>query len=344
MSISSRRTFLKQLTAAGVVLWTCDTALADPQILHPQRVIEVPRVSPNVDAPVVTTLAVSPDRTLVAAAGDDHLVRIWDNHSSGLIETLRGHRDWVRAIAFSPDGKTLASAGDDRQVILWDVRSRTRRVALREATQAIYSLAFRNDGSMLATCGFEKTVRLYNADGEQIGQLEAPTSDVRQIAFSPQGDLLVAAGRGGFMRGWNVVGLQERWTVQSDERRIRSLAFSPDGSRLATGGEGRSIRIWNSAGEALAVLPVQPGRIYSLAFCTDSLLAVGGTDNVVRMYDLNSQAEIMRLVGHKGSVTSMVFDPVTGQLYTGSFDTTVRFWATREGAPDVARFPARTDR
>ncbi len=329
----------------GLAYWaTGSLAFADPQIVLSQRVIDVPRAAPNVDAPVLSTLAISPDRKLVAGAGDDHLVRLWDYKTGALVETLQGHRDWVRAIKFSPDGKTLATAGDDRQVILWDVASRTRRVALRESIDAIYALAYQSDGQLLATCGFENIVRLYSANGEPVAQLEAPTADMREIEFSPRGDMLVAAGRGGYIRAWNLADRTERWTVQSDERRVRSLAFSPDGTQLATGGEGRSIRLWNAQGQALATLPVQPGRIYSLVFCTDSLLASGGTDNVVRLHELSSQAEVMRLVGHKGSVTSMVYDPVDGQLVSGGFDTTIRFWATREGAPDVARVPARSGR
>ena len=64
----------------------------------------------------------------------------------------------------------------------------------------------------------------------------------------------------------------------------------------------------------------------SLCFCGPDTLASAGSGNVIHLWDLSSRQERRRLVGHTGSVTTLVFHGSAGMLISGSFDTTVRLW------------------
>ena len=68
----------------------------------------------------VSSVAFSSDGSMLASAGLDGTVQLWDIETGARIRLLTRRFAWIDSVAFSPDGRTLASGDGDGTVQLWD--------------------------------------------------------------------------------------------------------------------------------------------------------------------------------------------------------------------------------
>jgi RNA polymerase sigma factor (sigma-70 family) len=248
----------------------------------------------------IEVIAYAPDGKLIASASQDGSVRLWDAATSREVRRLEAKDGMVYAMAFAPDGKTLATGGRRKAVHLWDVATGRELRSFNNPGGLILRLAYSPDGKMLATRGVsEKEVRLWDvARGEEVRRLAGPPAGVPCLEFSPDGRLLAAGSDGGAVHLWDVLTGEERCSfavpLQPGEvKRVFSVAFAPDGRGLAVGyGEGDClVRVWElSSGQERARFAGHRNGIGSLAFSPDgTLLASGGTDRIITVWDVTGQ-------------------------------------------------------
>ncbi len=108
----------------------------------------------------VYQVALSEDGRLIASAGADKTICLWDSASGQLLQTLHSHTKSIQCVAFQPGGDWLASGSTDGTVRLWslagighdreqplDGSGTDQLVAMLPANaQYIYDFAFSPDG------------------------------------------------------------------------------------------------------------------------------------------------------------------------------------------------------
>jgi WD40 repeat protein len=289
------------------------------------REIRIPGCENHGRAPVITSVRLQPGTTRLAVAGDDHLVSIWDWAEDRLVFQLRGHQDWVQTLAFSPDGRVLVSAGNDRRVIFWDTNSGQHLGDLETLPCAVTQLSFNHRGNLLAVTGFDCGVRVYDVFRRRmVRKLEGSSVDLRALAFSPDDRWIAVGGRDGRISVWRTDDGELVSHYAAHRQRVRDLAFSPLGEQLVSCGEDRRVHVRCLREGQGFDLPSSPGKVYALTFFSPTHLATGGSDNVVRLWDLEERSQVGELRDHHGSIAALASNGDI--LVSGGYDTTIRLW------------------
>jgi WD40 repeat protein/tetratricopeptide (TPR) repeat protein/tRNA A-37 threonylcarbamoyl transferase component Bud32 len=271
-------------------------------------------------AKTVNCLTVSPDGRLLAAGGEDQVVRLWDPTTTRKLHDLPGHTGAVRAVAISPDGKHVASAGDDKTIRIWDTSSGRTLRTLTAHTDAVQALAFSADGKFLASGSANGFVKIWTTNGwREQGGIDFHGAALYALAFSPAGDQLAAGtSTGAFvqdMKDGKASPGQFLGRYTGTDYPVFTLAYAPDGRTLATAGVEPVIRLWGSNKEELFSLRGQGPDVKTLAFSPDGrTLAAVGDSQQIKFWDATGDPEI--LFDHSCPFGRYAFRPLSRQVVT----------------------------
>ena len=276
--------------------------------------------------PVITALAASHDGRFLAAAGDDHAIRVIDVASGATISTLIGHIDWVQSLVFTADSQSLFSAGNDGRVLKWHHQYPVSHTQVLAAEFAIRALTLSTERNLLAVCGFSNDVVLWDlSSGREKIRLSCDSLDQRCVRFSPDGSRLLRGGRLGEICVWDTATGAELAHYRQHSRRVFTAAFSADSSSVTSVGEDRRMIRYNIDSQQVTYdQVVAKGKLMSMCLINDHMVAAAGADNSIVLVDTMSNQAVAQLDGHTGTVAVMV--PCGEFLASGSFDTTIRIW------------------
>ncbi len=253
----------------------------------------------------------SPNGKVLATAGGDTTIRLWDVFTGKQLHELTEAGRWpTYGIVFSPGGGRMASVHEGGIVRLWDVATGWQVCEPQEhpgERSDRYEVAFAPDGRTLATVGVAD-VRLWSADA--LKPLEQLATDGDQgrggpgVAFSPDGRLLAASG-GADIRIWKIGADQPAESIKSAHTNgTAALVFTPDSKTLISGGNGQhrmvrigrrgggsmaEIKFWDVATEEqVAELTTESfdSGLYSLALSRDGAVLVSGHHSEARVWDV----------------------------------------------------------
>jgi WD40 repeat protein len=309
----------------------------------------------------VWAVAPGANDSLIAAAGEDEYVRLYDRDSGDLLAEKAAHRDWIRALSFT--GDTLITGSGDRAVRVWRVSGRELGLVRTIDTRArVRAVAISPHADLIVAAGEDAMLRAFTGDG-LAGEQPIPEGVdwVRSIVLRPDGPV-IAGCEDGSIRVWDSRGLtilgrgsDTTWsaacardqallgradgavefhdlasggltrTLQAGEGRVWSLATGSDIAAAACG-DG-SVRLWSLTGPWSLLLNEDQRRTWSVALNeAGTRLAAASADGITRMWGLPSGRKLWECQAHEGRIRSMAFDIGGNLLLTGAGDGVVRLW------------------
>jgi RNA polymerase sigma factor (sigma-70 family) len=278
---------------------------------------------------MVYVVAVSPDSKQVAVAGEDGVVRLFDRATGRELGAFRAQMRQMFSMAFTPDGKQLLTAGAYQPAKLWDLDPPREIRAFAGSKAGVLGanrLALSPDGKKAALASNDAAVQLVEVATARVEQTVA-RGLLDQLAFSPDGKLLVGGGFDKRVHVWDLVKGEELWSV-ADDLAVAAVAFSPDG-RLVVAGKytGKILVLEAATGKEVLDLQSAGGTVRTLAVSPDGrLLATAGDAPFVELRELRTGQLVQRLTGHTDRIWSVAFAPDGRSLVSGSFDTTALVW------------------
>jgi len=241
----------------------------------------------------------SSDGKLLASAGADRQILVWDLATGKLRHRLKDQPVRVSALAFSPDGATLASGSGDKLVKLWDTATGRLRRSLEGHGDCVCALAFSPDGTLVASgsCdwgfhrghdwprpgGNDKEVCEWRLREAATGKLVRTVTDkgrLLTLAFAPDGKSL-ACGVNKDVRLYDLTSDAPARVVASHDATVTSVAFTPDGASVVSGSHDQTVRRTSAAtGRAEWQAPGYFEQVNAVALTPDgSLLVTGSSDH-----------------------------------------------------------------
>jgi len=246
---------------------------------------------PQIHETGLLALAIHPEKSQFATAGQDGRVLIWDAEDGQVRQELELGSGWVEHVAWSPDGRYLA-ASISRRVHVFDADG--QQAWSSDQHPSTVSAVVWAGSQELATACYGRVSFFSASTGKLIQKLEWQGSLVSMV-LSPDGNVVACGSQDNSVHFWRRSSGQDS-QMSGYPGKPTALSFDGTGTLLATGG-GETVTVWSFRGDgpegtSPGVLDFHLQPITQLSFAqAGRRLASGGRDGAVVVWALEADGQ-----------------------------------------------------
>ena len=178
---------------------------------------------------------------LLAAAGSDNSIRVFNSADWTSVVTIQQHADWVTSIAFSASGDKILSASRDRTSRLYDAHSGELETTYPEHSAALATAVFIGP-DQAASAGRERSIHLWETrEGKKKNEVSGAESEITELHATEK--FLFAASADSKIRQYQVSDRKLIHTYSGHTAPV--FAIGSSSQKLASGSFDGTVKIWN---------------------------------------------------------------------------------------------------
>lgn len=236
-------------------------------------------------------------------------------------------------LAWSPDGRSIAVASDSG-LQLHDAATLQHRGRLGDRPWPVTAAFWTRDSATVLTANTTEVVHWEVAtdleldwipilDGYDVAGGEMALDGSRVVLLDESYRNLVV---------WQMVPQPHLIMIEMIQTHgIESVAMSPDGRYAVAGTREGNVEVWDveTRQRHFTLEGAHGNPVTALAWAGHTLVSAGEAQ--IKLWDVRTQTETMRLEDHTACVHDLAFAPNGGRLASASYDRSVRVWDLNGG-------------
>ncbi|CAN6688587.1 unnamed protein product [Malus baccata var. baccata] len=274
----------------------------------------------------VTCCHFSSDGKLLASAGHDKKVVLWNMDTLETESTPEEHKLVITDVRFRPNSSQLATASFDKSVRLWDAANPNHCLqAYTGHNSPIMSLDFHpKKTDLFCFCDHDNEIRYWNIN--PFSCTRSSKGGTAQVRFQPKTGQLLAAASDKLVSIFDVETDRQMHSFQGHSDIVNFICWNANGDYLASVSQNL-VKIWSLvSGDCIQELGSNGNQFHSCVFhpSYSTLLVIGGISSL-ELWNM-AENKSMTIAAHENIISALAQSPDTGMVASASHDTTVKLW------------------
>jgi predicted nucleic acid-binding Zn-ribbon protein len=192
---------------------------------------------------IVMAADISDDNRLIALAGPQKMLRVYETLTGELRWEQKKHTDWIYAVRFSPDGLLLATADRAAGLVIWEATTGKMYADLQGHKNEIRSIAWRPDSGAVVSASLDGTLKMWDMnESKLIKSWDAHPGGAAAIAIANDG-VMVSTGKDNKVKVWDAGG-NAAGEMPALVEAGQEVAITVDSQHVAAGDWAGNVRVW----------------------------------------------------------------------------------------------------
>ena len=282
----------------------------------------------------ISSLIFSSNGSRFFSASADKYIFVWDSEDFKKISEFEGHTNAITSLCLTTDDKTLFSSSRDNTVRAWKNEDSHQLQFLNGHCSKIMQLAITSDGNYLASGSYSTEIILWDLKKDKqncfvTSQLEM--GKICNLFFTKDDSKLIAATttNGSCILIWDVKKEEQLEIVEFLTSYPNQIILTTDEKNFYIAFADSTIRIWNFEDKSMTKTPFLDhcGGVVCLALTkNDKILVSAGIDQLIFIWDLQSNKKIKYLQGHQDKIKFLKLNFEETLLFSGGNEKKIYIW------------------